>query len=252
MPDYLGSPKVQYFDTNTQEFLVGGKLYSYVAGTDTPTPTYPTPADESLGTNANANPVILDTRGEAAIVLSGPTKLVLRDSLDNVIWTQDGLLSSSSVSTATVLPAGCVMWYAGSVLPTGWLECDGAAISRETYANLFANIGTTYGVGDGTETFNVPNSARRTLVGRGGVTSATLANTIGATGGSETHALTSAENGPHTHNANFPQSSTYAGGGSTGAILEAPTLLATTSSGSGTPHNNIQPSLVMMMIIKAA
>ena len=56
------------------------------------------------------------------------------------------------------LPAGMVAPYAGSTAPTGWLLCDGTAVSRSTYAALFAAIGTTYGSGDGSTTFNVPDT----------------------------------------------------------------------------------------------
>ena len=52
---------------------------------------------------------------------------------------------------------GCVMWYAKNTPPVGWLECNGSAVSRTTYANLFAVIGTTYGNGDGSTTFNLPD-----------------------------------------------------------------------------------------------
>jgi microcystin-dependent protein len=55
------------------------------------------------------------------------------------------------------VPAGLVMFYCSSTLPTGYLKCNGAAISRATYANLFAAIGTTFGSGDGSTTFNVPD-----------------------------------------------------------------------------------------------
>lgn len=53
-------------------------------------------------------------------------------------------------------PAGIISTYAGSTAPTGWLICDGSAVSRTTYANLFSVIGTTYGSGDGETTFNIP------------------------------------------------------------------------------------------------
>jgi microcystin-dependent protein len=65
------------------------------------------------------------------------------------------------------LPAGIVMDYAGSSVPTGWLECDGAAVSRATYSALFTAIGTTWGAGDGATTFNLPPSAGRSRIGRG-------------------------------------------------------------------------------------
>lgn len=62
-------------------------------------------------------------------------------------------------------PTGAVMAFAGSSAPEGWLVCDGSAVSRTTYADLFAVIGTTYGSGDGSTTFNLPNrTPTRTLI----------------------------------------------------------------------------------------
>ena len=60
-------------------------------------------------------------------------------------------VNNPSVSTGTVVPLG------GTTVPTGWLECDGSAVSRTTYADLFTAIGTTHGAGDGSTTFNVPD-----------------------------------------------------------------------------------------------
>lgn len=91
MTRFLGSPKVQYFKTSTTEYLIGGRVYSYEAGTLTPKATYSTVADALAGTNANTNPVILDTRGEAVIVIKGNTKIVLKDSNDVEIWSVDNL-----------------------------------------------------------------------------------------------------------------------------------------------------------------
>lgn len=65
------------------------------------------------------------------------------------------------------IPAGVVMDYAGPSVPTGWLECDGAAVSRVTYAALFTAISTTWGAGDGSTTFNLPDFRGRTRIGRG-------------------------------------------------------------------------------------
>lgn len=60
-------------------------------------------------------------------------------------------------------PAGIVVEYAGATAPAGWLDCDGAAVKRAEYANLYAAIGTAYGVGDGSTTFNLPNVANRII-----------------------------------------------------------------------------------------
>ena len=64
-----------------------------------------------------------------------------------------------------LVPAGCVQAYAGNTLPNGWLLCDGSAVSRTDYAELYSVIGDTYGAGDGTSTFNVPNLTDKFIQG---------------------------------------------------------------------------------------
>jgi len=70
------------------------------------------------------------------------------------VWQK---ILTTTYITQNAAPAGTVSYFAMSSLPTGWLECNGAAVSRTTYATLFANISTTYGAGDGTSTFNLPD-----------------------------------------------------------------------------------------------
>jgi microcystin-dependent protein len=104
-------------------------------------------------------------------------------------------------SPMTVTPAGCMSPFAGSTAPTGWLLCYGQAVSRTTYATLFGVISTTYGVGDGSTTFNLPDMRGRGFIGLdnlGGSAASRVAaaTSLGDTGGSETHTHT----GPsHTH-----------------------------------------------------
>lgn len=84
-----------------------------------------------------------------------------------------GTSSIASVMQANsqwVLPPGMIAPYAGAAAPTGWLLCDGSAVSRSTYAALFAVVGTTYGYGDGSTTFNVPNTAGTFIRGSGSTT----------------------------------------------------------------------------------
>jgi microcystin-dependent protein len=64
------------------------------------------------------------------------------------------------------MPSGAMVDFAGATAPTGWLLCDGAAVSRTTYAGLFTAIGTAYGAGDGSTTFNVPDLRGRIGVGK--------------------------------------------------------------------------------------
>lgn len=80
-------------------------------------------------------------------------------------WVYDGskwALKSSTTTTNDSMPVASIMWFAGASTPTGWIPADGTAVSRTTYATLFAAIGTTYGVGDGSTTFNVPSVSATT------------------------------------------------------------------------------------------
>ena len=94
--------------------------------------------------------------------------------------------------------AGIIHAYAGSTAPDGYLMCDGAAVSRTTYAALFAVIGTTYGAGDGSTTFNVPDLQGRFPLGAGAGDGLT-ARTVGQKDGEEGHALTIEEMPAHSH-----------------------------------------------------
>ena|SRR5215469_6133999 len=108
----------------------------------------------------------------------------------------------------TVMPAGVILPYGGTAAPNGeWLMCSGQAVSRATYAALFAAIGTAYGAGDGSTTFNVPNLQGRIPVGQDTGTFATL----GAVGGEQTHALNVNEMATHTHTISSDSAGTPAG-----------------------------------------
>ena len=80
---------------------------------------------------------------------------------------------------------GVIKLFSGSTAPDGWMICDGSAISRTTYSTLFSLIGTTYGSGDGSTTFNIPNLKGKTVVGID--EDDTDFDTLGETGGSKTH-----------------------------------------------------------------
>jgi len=92
------------------------------------------------------------------------------------------------------------MMYGGSIAPSGFMICDGPAISRVTYAALFAQIGTTYGAGNGSTTFNIPNLKGRIAVGLDAAQ--TEFDVLGETGGEKTHVLTTAELAAHAHTQN--------------------------------------------------
>ena len=74
----------------------------------------------------------------------------------------------SKLNVFESLPAGVIIPFAGTSVPTGYLLCNGAAVSRTDYANLFAAIGTLYGAGDGSTTFNLPDARDRVLQGASG------------------------------------------------------------------------------------
>jgi microcystin-dependent protein len=164
----------------------------------------------------------------------------------------------------TLVPSGTTVPYAGGSAPSGWLLCDGAAVSRTTYAALFATIGTLFGVGNGSTTFNVPDLRGRFPLGKDnmGGTSANrvpTANAVGVVGGSATHTLTIGELPPHAHT----QRALVAGGGGipgnglkmdgdmTGTVTNVGNPPSTaTDGGSGQAHNNMPPYITLNYIIK--
>jgi microcystin-dependent protein len=126
------------------------------------------------------------------------------DTFVLMFWT------GSAWQGAVSAPAGTINSFAGTTAPSGWLLCAGQTVSRSTYANLFAVVGTTYGAGDGSTTFALPDLRGRTVAGKddmGGSTASRLTaggsgitgTTLGANGGTETHTLTTAQMPSHTH-----------------------------------------------------
>lgn len=97
-------------------------------------------------------------------------------------WNEDGTPTDDHVSMF-LSPGIVVFWPTATSIPDGWLACNGQTVSRETYANLFSQIGVQFGVGDGSTTFSVPDYRDRFLVGASGTKAA------GATGGSDTITL---------------------------------------------------------------
>jgi microcystin-dependent protein len=156
------------------------------------------------------------------------------------------LLSAGSGNTPTwgdsFVTGMAMMWTTGTA-PTGWLLCAGAAVSRSTYSALFAVIGTTFGVGDGSTTFNLPNYTNRMPYG----------TTVGATGGtadavvvSHTHTFTGTALGTHNHSTTFNQ--TQKSGNNTNFMISNPSsgeningsvALDTSSVSAGTPSGSI-------------
>jgi microcystin-dependent protein len=109
------------------------------------------------------------------------------------IWARTGsVLGGQAIQTGTLIP------YAGRSVPEGFLLCDGAGVSRKTYPNLFLVIGTAWGSGDGTTTFNLPDARGRSLLG------ADSKHGFGAKGGSTDFILTTAQLPQHSHAVSDP------------------------------------------------
>ena len=154
----------------------------------------------------------------------------------------------------TGVPTGTIVMWGTGTAPSGWLLLQGQTVSRTTYSALYAVLGTLYGAGDGSTTFRLPNLKGSVPVGLDAAQ--TEFATLGQSGGEKAHALTAAENGPHTHG---PLTAGYRymynGGTGSQGLRETPNVPVsnsdtTASSGSGTPHNNLQPYLVLNYIVK--
>ena len=149
-------------------------------------------------------------------------------------------------------PTGSLSAFAGADAPEGWLLCDGSAISRRDYADLFDVIGTTWGVGDGSTTFNLPDPRGRALIGVGAGSMLT-ARALADVGGAETHTLVIGEIPSHAHAEQPLSASTSAGTAfiRTGDASGGGSSHNTGSAGGGGAHNNMQPFVAVNMIIKA-
>lgn len=198
----------------------------------------------------------------------------------------DGANMVNVAAAADVVPIGAMMPYAGSTAPdSNYALCDGAAVSRTTYATLFARLSTTYGVGDGSTTFNLPDTRGRVLAGIDTVSNRIGGLAAGATGGVKETALAqanlpnvnfgitdtghthTASQVAHTHDYTIPSGTTAAAGinatvalvGSATATTSAQpaitvnsssTGIAVSSGGSATAFTNLQPTLVSNCIIR--
>lgn len=153
------------------------------------------------------------------------------------------------------LPIGGIIAFASDTIPSGWLLCDGRAVSRTEYAELFKVIGTKHGSGNGSTTFNLPNPKGRTLVGKNSTD--TDFNELGKTGGEKTHTLTVSEMPSHNHLRDIENKIVNNGSGGawspslkgTGNMTDENN--STRNTGGGQAHNNLQPYLAENFIIKA-
>lgn len=177
-----------------------------------------------------------------------------------------------------VNPAGAIIMYGAASAPTGYLKCDGSNVNRVTYSDLFTAIGTTYGIGDGSLTFGIPNLESRFPIGYDGGSSYALAGTGGAitdtptlSGTNAGTAITEAQMPSHTHDSwgsGWPTGTWTGGTGTTqssvtqgsGSLVSTSTL-RTLATGSGNTHTHtwtgtstavdtVPPYLVVNYIIK--
>jgi len=170
------------------------------------------------------------------------------------------LTGIEGIPTATIVP-----WSSSSV-PTGFLECNGAAVSRSTYSALFAIISTTYGAGDGASTFNLPDlqdniamgkSGTKALASTGGANTVAASGTVGGTTANAT--LSEAQLASHSHSGGA--GSIQLKGQSSANVVA--NISSTGSAGSGTGHQHnmsatftgsatsvLQPYLTIIYIIK--
>jgi len=175
----------------------------------------------------------------------------------------------SGVFPVLQVPVGAMLDYAGTVAPANYLLCQGQAVSRpisaggsvDTYSALWAVTGTTYGPGDGTTTFNVPDYRGRTSVmPDGGASRAPTISALGSHDGEATHLLTSAESGVPAHTHDMPNSWVKDSGGSQSLGSSGvqgnggPVTGGVTGGGASaaSAHNNLQPSLGANKIIRYA
>lgn len=140
-------------------------------------------AISSSRTDINANFANLNSDKVETSVLDTDTSLAANS--DSKVATQRAVKTyidtgGSASFISSLVPIGLILPYGGSSAPTNWFLCDGSAKSRTTYASLFAVIGTAYGSGDGSTTFNVPDMRGRAPVGAGtGTKVATFASRSG-------------------------------------------------------------------------
>ncbi|WP_084571381.1 phage tail protein [Deinococcus misasensis] len=190
----------------------------------------------------------------------------------------DLITLSGDVADLQAVPAevkvGTIILWGKTAPPTGWLACDGQQVGRSVYAALFAEIGTNFGVGDNSTTFNLPDLRGRVPIGAG-TGSGLTTRALGQTGGAETHTLTVAEMPEHNHGIDEPaagepglilrsivgQTTTVNTGDSAqsgtepqvgyGDPGEPDPMTGIPLEGGGNPHNNMQPFVVLQYIIRA-
>ena len=271
---YLG------FDTNGDVVAVEGTSSDITVSTYGATLVDDADASAARTTLGLGSVATLSSIATANITDANVTTAKIADSAVTTAKINDAAVTSAKLASGLAFTAGMLMPYAGATAPTGWLLCYGQSLDRTTYADLFTAIGTTYGSADGSS-FNLPDLRGRVIAGQddmGGssanrltdtVTGGLNGDTLGDTGGTESHTLTSAQSGlvGHTHGISASLEATT-GGGSTSTGIDtsdsafqgsnAPdntsiinvTLSAVGSADASEAHNNVQPTIILNYIIK--
>ena len=254
--------------------VVNGRLQYLDTDNGAPSPVITQDSTDDLTNKTLTDPDITvqtnpikfqDPTGTKKISVTAPAGLVPDDytlTLPPDVGTMDYLLrtdgaggTSWTPATSGFIPTGIVLPFAGpeASVPAGWLILGGQAVSRATYVSLFTLFGTTYGPGDGMNTFNLPDMRGRTAVGKddmGGSPANRVTNaasgitgtTLGASGGTQTHTLVTGEMPSHTHtqDAHSHGVGTYANGTSavSGTITASPSAVSGTVGGSDGTHTH--------------
>jgi microcystin-dependent protein len=262
--------------TGATTFTVVGDLTAYyvigrrIRCTDSST-LYGTISNSSYGAPNTTVTVTLDS-GSLSVSLTAVSVSVIDPTGDPIgagaITGEIAIGSIPASITGFLVPTGAISAWSTSTAPTGWELCRGQAINRTTFANLFAVIGTTYGVGDGSTTFNLPDITGRVIAGQeasatrltSGV-SGVDGGTLGASGGNQNmqqhnHATTET---PHSHSlpanlalaagAGSAANATTSGLTPLGTTGTASTGLTINNTGTGSSQN-VQPTIVLNYIIK--
>ena len=172
----------------------------------------------------------------------------------------DVTLTKEAIMDIGIPDIGTIRMFSGNTAPDMWKICDGSVISRETYSALFAVIGSTYGGGDGSTTFAIPDFKGRSPLGVGESTATGhTAHTLGQMAGEEAHALQAAEHASHRHalseamlycyNNSGGAYKTATAGGNWTVTDRSGINKSTNAQGSGTGHNTLHPYTGVNFII---